>query len=256
MKKSDTNTTTQQPHRQRNTFMDKQAGRSAAAAANNNSNSSRKRRSNKDGGFNDLKVVYISTPMKVRTSASKFREIVQELTGKHSDVASLMESNSTTKQTNLQQDMYWTTLDDDDVANNHSHQTDDHQQQKQISTTADYYNGHHAVAGTSPLLPHKEQSSASSSVTPASAGSGSVMLNYLHQSFDLDDLQAAVCSSSSSSGGDAVCNDLKYDHMLNLVDDRNLFGSSTYSYTEFFPGDAGDQYFRPHHNFELERSIW
>lgn len=40
----------------------------------------------------NLKVVYISTPMKVKTHASKFREIVQELTGKYSDVARIMEA--------------------------------------------------------------------------------------------------------------------------------------------------------------------
>ncbi|KAL2898191.1 Sigma factor binding protein 1 chloroplastic [Bienertia sinuspersici] len=40
-----------------------------------------------------MKVVYISTPMKVNTSASKFREIVQELTGRQSDVVRIMETS-------------------------------------------------------------------------------------------------------------------------------------------------------------------
>lgn len=40
-----------------------------------------------------LKVVYISTPMKVKTSASRFRSLVQELTGRHSDVSRYMEAN-------------------------------------------------------------------------------------------------------------------------------------------------------------------
>lgn len=39
-----------------------------------------------------FKVVYISTPMKVTICASKFREIVQQLTGPDSDVARFMES--------------------------------------------------------------------------------------------------------------------------------------------------------------------
>ncbi|CAN0843876.1 Sigma factor binding protein 1, chloroplastic [Linum grandiflorum] len=39
----------------------------------------------------DVKVVYISTPMKVKTSAADFRALVQELTGKDSDTARLME---------------------------------------------------------------------------------------------------------------------------------------------------------------------
>lgn len=34
-----------------------------------------------------IKVVYISSPMKVKTSASKFRSLVQELTGRDSDMA-------------------------------------------------------------------------------------------------------------------------------------------------------------------------
>ncbi|KAK4803379.1 hypothetical protein SAY86_001582 [Trapa natans] len=38
-----------------------------------------------------VKVVYISSPMKVKTSATQFRMIVQELTGRDSDVASIME---------------------------------------------------------------------------------------------------------------------------------------------------------------------
>lgn len=34
-----------------------------------------------------IRVVYISSPMKVKTSASKFRSLVQELTGRDSDMA-------------------------------------------------------------------------------------------------------------------------------------------------------------------------
>lgn len=37
-----------------------------------------------------IKVVYISNPMRVETSAAEFRAIVQELTGRHSDVADNM----------------------------------------------------------------------------------------------------------------------------------------------------------------------
>ncbi|GKU91372.1 hypothetical protein SLEP1_g5257 [Rubroshorea leprosula] len=36
---------------------------------------------------NGIKVVYISSPMKVKTCASKFRALVQELTGKDSEAA-------------------------------------------------------------------------------------------------------------------------------------------------------------------------
>lgn len=39
-----------------------------------------------------VKVVYISSPMKVKTSASKFRALVQELTGRDSDVERYMEN--------------------------------------------------------------------------------------------------------------------------------------------------------------------
>lgn len=41
-----------------------------------------------------LKVVYISSPMKVKTSASRFRSLVQELTGKNSDVSQYMDDNT------------------------------------------------------------------------------------------------------------------------------------------------------------------
>ncbi|XP_061997985.1 sigma factor binding protein 2, chloroplastic-like [Rosa rugosa] len=40
-----------------------------------------------------VKVVYISSPMKVQTSASKFRALVQELTGRDSDAERFMETN-------------------------------------------------------------------------------------------------------------------------------------------------------------------
>jgi hypothetical protein len=40
-----------------------------------------------------IKVVYISTPMKVKTSASKFRDLVQELTGQNSDTTQYVEVN-------------------------------------------------------------------------------------------------------------------------------------------------------------------
>ncbi|CAK9316424.1 unnamed protein product [Citrullus colocynthis] len=39
----------------------------------------------------DFKVVYISSPMKVKTSASKFRSLVQKLTGQDSDAERFME---------------------------------------------------------------------------------------------------------------------------------------------------------------------
>ncbi|KAK8500917.1 hypothetical protein V6N13_061808 [Hibiscus sabdariffa] len=42
----------------------------------------------------DLKVVYISSPMKVKTCASQFRALVQELTGKDSNVADRFMDNS------------------------------------------------------------------------------------------------------------------------------------------------------------------
>ncbi|OWM78463.1 uncharacterized protein LOC116211606 [Punica granatum] len=51
-----------------------------------------KRRSS--SGKNGIKVVYISSPMKVKTSASEFRAIVQELTGRDSDVARFMDGSS------------------------------------------------------------------------------------------------------------------------------------------------------------------
>ncbi|KAH6834255.1 hypothetical protein C2S53_004618 [Perilla frutescens var. hirtella] len=40
-----------------------------------------------------LKVVYISSPMKVKTSASRFRSLVQELTGKNSDISQYMDDS-------------------------------------------------------------------------------------------------------------------------------------------------------------------
>jgi hypothetical protein len=39
----------------------------------------------KGGGKKPIKVVYISNPMRIKTSAARFRSLVQELTGRHAD---------------------------------------------------------------------------------------------------------------------------------------------------------------------------
>lgn len=49
-----------------------------------------RRRSSADKG---IKVVYISSPMKVKTSAAEFRATVQGLTGRDSDVARFMDAD-------------------------------------------------------------------------------------------------------------------------------------------------------------------
>lgn len=46
-----------------------------------------KKKNRKNQKEKDIKVTYISSPMKVKTSASNFRALVQELTGKYSNVA-------------------------------------------------------------------------------------------------------------------------------------------------------------------------
>ncbi|XP_039070939.1 uncharacterized protein LOC120217992 [Hibiscus syriacus] len=48
---------------------------------------SNKKHSKRRNSNRDIKVVYISSPMKVMTCASQFRALVQELTGKDSDAA-------------------------------------------------------------------------------------------------------------------------------------------------------------------------
>ncbi|WCJ39149.1 Sigma factor binding protein 1 chloroplastic [Euphorbia peplus] len=53
-----------------------------------------KKQSKKSSTKKGIKVVYISSPMKVETSASKFRALVQELTGKDSDSARFMDDRS------------------------------------------------------------------------------------------------------------------------------------------------------------------
>ncbi|XP_058226005.1 sigma factor binding protein 1, chloroplastic-like [Rhododendron vialii] len=51
---------------------------------------SRKRKGRRES----VKVVYISSPVKVKTSASRFRALVQELTGRDSDVSRYVEANN------------------------------------------------------------------------------------------------------------------------------------------------------------------
>uniref|UniRef100_A0A7C8YGR5 VQ domain-containing protein n=1 Tax=Opuntia streptacantha TaxID=393608 RepID=A0A7C8YGR5_OPUST len=62
-----------------------------------------------------MKVVYISTPMRVKTSASKFMKTVQELTGRESDVVRIMESFGGSGM-----DTWMAVVDDDD----HHHHLD------------------------------------------------------------------------------------------------------------------------------------
>ncbi|KAH0670659.1 hypothetical protein KY290_026046 [Solanum tuberosum] len=56
-------------------------------------NKKQKRKNDHRSKKPDVKVVYISTPMKVKTSASRFRSLVQELTGRDSDIERIMETN-------------------------------------------------------------------------------------------------------------------------------------------------------------------
>ncbi|KAH6819153.1 hypothetical protein C2S51_002756 [Perilla frutescens var. frutescens] len=51
------------------------------------------KRGKRKSGADSLKVVYISSPMKVRTSATRFRSLVQQLTGKNSDIARYMDAD-------------------------------------------------------------------------------------------------------------------------------------------------------------------
>ncbi|CAN1316159.1 Sigma factor binding protein 1, chloroplastic [Linum perenne] len=62
-------------------------------------------------GNDQVKVVYISSPMKVKTTAAEFRALVQELTGKDSDTARLMEVKGN-------EDLMLMMMTDDDANNN------------------------------------------------------------------------------------------------------------------------------------------
>ncbi|XP_055814972.1 sigma factor binding protein 2, chloroplastic-like [Solanum dulcamara] len=56
-------------------------------------NKKQTRRDDHNSKKSNIKVVYISTPMKVKTSASRFRSLVQELTGRNSDIERIMETH-------------------------------------------------------------------------------------------------------------------------------------------------------------------
>ncbi|KAJ7982359.1 sigma factor binding protein 1, chloroplastic-like [Quillaja saponaria] len=58
---------------------------------NTNQMKCKRRQSKRVDAKKGIKVVYISSPMKVKTSASKFRALVQELTGQDSDTARFMD---------------------------------------------------------------------------------------------------------------------------------------------------------------------
>ncbi|CAN1316158.1 Sigma factor binding protein 1, chloroplastic [Linum perenne] len=85
-----------------------------------------KRNNNKN---DQVKVVYISSPMKVKTTAAEFRALVQELTGKDSDTARLMEVKGN-------EDLMLMMMTDDDANNNMS--LFNINQQQESSTCSDY----------------------------------------------------------------------------------------------------------------------
>ncbi|XP_060169088.1 uncharacterized protein LOC132599958 [Lycium barbarum] len=60
-------------------------------------NKKQRKRDDHNSKKSNVKVVYISTPMKVKTSATRFRSLVQELTGRDSDIARIMETNGMTE---------------------------------------------------------------------------------------------------------------------------------------------------------------
>ncbi|KAL0414915.1 UNVERIFIED_CONTAM: hypothetical protein Sradi_1693200 [Sesamum radiatum] len=66
--------------------MDVNSHQSLPRSAKNQTRDGKGKRKNN----NSLKVVYISSPMKVKTSASRFRSLVQQLTGKNSDISQYM----------------------------------------------------------------------------------------------------------------------------------------------------------------------
>ncbi|CAN0843877.1 hypothetical protein LINGRAHAP2_LOCUS4097 [Linum grandiflorum] len=99
---------------------------------------------NKKKDHQDVKVVYISTPMKVKTSAADFRALVQELTGKDSDTARLMEVKGNEElmlmkkkkkntESNYVHDESLSTYDRDNSSSPFIHQ-----QQEYSSTCSDY----------------------------------------------------------------------------------------------------------------------
>ncbi|KAG8391107.1 hypothetical protein BUALT_Bualt01G0153600 [Buddleja alternifolia] len=75
---------------------------------------------------NSLKVVYISSPMKVKTSASRFRSLVQQLTGKNSDVSRYIEAD-----TNRASDFHEIDCEDDGML---AKEVSDHQGLSSISS--------------------------------------------------------------------------------------------------------------------------
>jgi len=121
---------------------------------NNKRSSSYKRRT---GGINcsnnykkGIKVVYISSPMMVKTSASKFRDLVQELTGKDSDATRFMD-------------------DDFDHAHDHDHDHHHHQNSSFVEIAADH--GIRAVDVTSSpsMVPNLMDSCSYEGVSPPSS---------------------------------------------------------------------------------------
>lgn len=65
--------------------MEKQTQSGSKSNAQPPSGRSGKHKRKSGGGGKPIKVVYISNPMRVKTSAADFRSLVQELTGRHAD---------------------------------------------------------------------------------------------------------------------------------------------------------------------------
>ncbi|KAI3994006.1 hypothetical protein MKX01_003019 [Papaver californicum] len=85
-----------------------------------------------------IKVVYISNPMKVKTCVSEFRSLVQELTGRDSDISSLSFDRSRFTDSNEIKNFQTVSHDDHrsenmkvNLARNNTNDSSIHQQQQQ-----------------------------------------------------------------------------------------------------------------------------
>ncbi|XP_057737276.1 uncharacterized protein LOC130954538 [Arachis stenosperma] len=95
-------------------------------------NHGNKKQSKSRGKKDNFKVTYISSPMKVKTSASKFRAVVQELTGQDSNVADVIFMEEATNTTNCN------VINNDNNGVHHLHQNEESYLFHDASTTTNW----------------------------------------------------------------------------------------------------------------------
>ena len=115
------------------------------------------KKNNNNNNNNPIKVVYISNPMKVKTSASQFRALVQELTGQDSELPDPTKySNKDEHVGGRQHQTAPDPMINDDNKDDGDDDDDDHSQQEEVPTVDPSTSQEQPESSSSQLEPYDD----------------------------------------------------------------------------------------------------